>query len=120
MTVLTPFVWAFLIGGLLCVAAQLTVDATPLTPAHTMVLFVTLGAIASAAGLYEPLVKLGGAGATVPLTGFGHALVQGALESAQRDGPSGLITGGLEATALGITIAILAGLTMTLIFNPKG
>lgn len=114
------FLWAIVVGGLLCVLAQLVLDLTPLTPAHTMVLFVGLGSIASALGLYEPLVKLAGAGATVPLTGFGHALVQGALEAAKGKGAVGLVTGGLEATALGLTAAILLGFTASLLFTPKG
>jgi len=114
------FLWAVIVGGLLCVLAQLVLDLTPLTPAHTMVLFVGLGGLASAAGLYEPLVNLAGAGATVPLTGFGHALVQGSLTAAKGKGWIGLITGGLEATALGLTAAILLGFTASILFNPKG
>jgi len=116
------YIMAFLVGGGLCLLAQLVVDLTPFkfTPAHVMVLFVALGAVFSAAGLYEPLVRLGGAGATVPLPGFGHALVQGSLGAADRTGLVGLITGGLAATSLGLTVAILFGLVMAALFTPRG
>lgn len=114
------FVWAFVIGGLMCVLAQLVVDLTPLTPAHTMVLFVSLGAIFSAVGLYAPLAEFAGAGATIPLPAFGHALVQGALDGASRDGLTGVISGGFEATSLGLTTAILFGYMMAVLFNPQG
>lgn len=114
------FLWAFVIGGLICAAAQLVVDATRLTPAHTMVLFVALGAVFSALGLYEPLTQVAGAGATIPLPSFGHALVQGALEAARRDGIVGLVAGGLEATALPLTAAVGFGYLMAVVFNPRG
>lgn len=114
------WLWAFVVGGLFCAAAQLVVDLTPLTPAHTMVLFVSLGAVLSALGLYAPLVQLAGAGATVPLPAFGHALVQGAVEAARTQGPLGLLTGGLETVALGLTVAIVLGYAMAVAFNPKG
>jgi len=117
---LTNFVWAFVVGGLLCAAAQLVVDVTRLTPAHTMVLFVSLGAAFSALGLYEPLTQLAGAGATIPLPSFGHALVQGALEGARREGFLGLVAGGLEATALPLTAAIGFGYLMAVVFSPRG
>ena len=99
--------------------AQLTVDLTPLAPAHVMVLFVSLGAVLSGIGLYEPLVQLAGAGATVPLTGFGHALLQGGLEEMQKEGLMGVIGGGLKATSLGIATAILSGYLMAVLFRPK-
>lgn len=111
---------AFAVGGLLCVAAQAVVDGAHLTAAHTMVLFVVLGAVASGLGLYEPLVKIAGAGATVPLPGFGHALVQGIIQEASRTGWVGLFTGGFTATAMGITAAVVFGALMALIFNPRG
>lgn len=114
------FALAFLVGGLMCAAAQLVVDLTPLTPAHTMVLFVSLGAALSALGIYKPLTELAGAGATIPLPSFGHALVQGSLEAARRDGLVGLLTGGLEATALALTVAVVFGYLMAVLFNPKG
>ncbi|HCW50503.1 MAG TPA: stage V sporulation protein AE [Clostridiales bacterium] len=118
---LTSFVLAFVVGGLICVLAQLTLDlGTNLTPAHVMVLFVVLGAVASGLGLYEPLIEFAGAGASVPLPAFGHALVKGMLKGAAEKGLSGLLAGGLTGTALGLTVAILAGLAMALVARPKG
>jgi stage V sporulation protein AE len=114
------YLWAFVIGGALCAVAQLVVDLTPLTPAHTMVLFVSLGAVAAGLGVYEPMVKLAGAGATVPLPGFGYALVKGILKETAAKGALGLLTGGLTATSLGITAAVLFGYLMAVVFNPKG
>ena len=114
------FVWAFVVGGLLCALAQLVVDLTPLTPAHTMVAFVSLGAVLSALGVYGPLVKLAGAGATVPLPAFGHALVEGATKAVETQGPIGLLTGGLQTVSLGLTVAILFGYGIAVLFNPKG
>lgn len=116
------FVLAFLIGGGLCLAAQLLVDLTPyqMTPAHAMVTFVSLGAILSGFGLYKPLTEIGGAGASVPLTGFGHTLMQGAFDRIKEDGVVGAFMGGLSETALGLTVAIAAGYLMAVIFRPKG
>lgn len=113
---------AFLIGGIICVIGQLIMDATPfvITPAHVLVGYVTTGAIISAVGLYEPLIKMGGAGATIPLSGFGHSLAQGAIEGVKAKGLLGAIGGGIEATAVGIVTAIILGLSMATIFNPKG
>lgn len=114
------FFWAFVVGGLLCAVAQLVVDKTSLSAADTMVLFVSLGAVASALGLYEPLAKFAGAGATIPLTSFGHALVKGSLAAAGQKGTVGLLMGGLQATALALAVAIAAGYLMALLFNPRG
>jgi stage V sporulation protein AE len=114
------YLWAFLVGGALCVAAQLVVDLTPLSPAHTMVLFVSLGALLSGLGLYQGLLKLAGAGASVPLTGFGHVLVQGVIKDVGAKGLAGVLTGGLSAGATGVTAAVLLGGLMALIFNPRG
>ena len=111
---------AFIVGGLICVIGQLLMDLTPLTPAHVLVLFVVSGAILSGFGLYQPLVEMGGAGATVPLPGFGHALVSGTMEDIQKFGFTGIFTGALRATAAGITAAMVFGLTFSLLFNPKG
>ncbi len=116
----STFLYAFLIGGLLCVLAQLVVDVIKLTPASTMVLFVSLGAIASGIGLYEPLTKFAGAGATVPLPGFGHVLVQGISEGMSKKGFMGLFAGGLEAAAMALTVAIIIGYLTSVLFNPKG
>ncbi len=114
------FVWAFLVGGGLCALAQLVVDLTPLTTAHTMVLFVVLGVAASALGLYDPLVRVAGAGASVPLTGFGNVLVRGVLKEVGKSGAMGLLTGGLTASAAGITSALLVATMAALAFRPKG
>ncbi len=114
------FIWAFLLGGGLCALAQLVVDCTPLTAAHTMVLFVVLGAAASALGLYDPLVRRAGAGASVPLTGFGNVLVQGVLKEIGKHGAFGLLSGGLTASAAGITAALLVATMAALAFRPRG
>ncbi|MDK2822572.1 MAG: stage sporulation protein [Clostridia bacterium] len=113
---------AFFIGGIICVIGQLIMDLTPfvITPAHILVGYVTTGAVISALGYYEPLVKLGGAGATIPLSGFGHSLAQGAIEGVKTKGLLGAIGGGLEATSVGIVAAIVLGFSMATIFNPKG
>jgi stage V sporulation protein AE len=117
----TSYLWAFVIGGLLCVAAQLVMDLTRLTPAHVMVLFVCVGAVLSGLGLYAPLVALGGAGATVPLPGFGHSLVQGIVKEVARKGLLfGLFSGGLSATAIGISAAVIFGYLMALLFDSRG
>lgn len=111
---------AFLIGGALCAVAQLILDLAKLQPAYVMVMFVSLGAAASALGWYSPLVKLAGAGATIPLSGFGHSLVQGVAEDVMKRGAVGLLTGGLTATSLGISAAVLFAWLMSVIFNPRG
>ncbi len=115
-----PYTTAFLTGGLLCVLAQLVVNLTELTPAHTMVLFVSAGAVVSGLGWYDVLIDLGGAGATVPLTGFGHALVNGILDGLNQKGLIGLFTGGITGAAMGITVAVVAGYAAALLFDPKG
>lgn len=114
------YLMAFIIGGLICVVGQILMDLTPMTPAHVLVLFVVVGGVLSGLGLYQPLVELGGAGATVPLTGFGHSLVSGTLEDVQKYGVVGAFTGGLRGTAAGITAAMVFGLTVAVLFNPKG
>lgn len=113
---------AFIIGGLICVIGQLMMDLTSykVTPAHILVTFVSAGAILSALGLYQPLVDFAGAGATVPLPGFGHALAQGAIKAAQSKGLIGVFAGGVTATAVGITAAVVFGYIVAIIFNPKG
>lgn len=116
---MTDFIMAFVIGGLLALSAQMVLDLTRLTPAHVMVLFVVLGAVLSGIGVYQPLVEIGGAGATIPLTGFGHSLVQGIMEDVRRQGFSGIFTGGLRATAMGLSAAVVFGFLMALLFNPK-
>lgn len=116
----TDFVLAFLVGGSICLVAQLVLNLTNLTPAHVMVLFVSLGAVLSGLGLYKPLVDIGGAGATVPLTGFGHALVQGIVQDLPKKGAVALLTGGFTGAAMGLAAAILSGFVFSVLFNPKG
>ena len=110
---------AFLVGGGICLLAQLLIDYTKLTPAKILVSFVVLGVILGGLGIYEPLVDFAGAGASVPLLGFGNTLAKGVRESVQEDGFLGILTGGLKATAGGITVAITAGLLASLVFKPK-
>ena len=113
------YIKAFLIGGLFCMIGQILIDKTKLTPARILVSYVVIGVFLGAVGVYEPLVEFAGAGASVPLTGFGYNLAKGVKESVTEDGFLGVVTGGLKATAGGITVAITAGLLMSLIFKPK-
>ena len=110
---------AFLVGGLFCVIGQILIDTTRLTPARILVSYVVSGVILGAIGLYEPIVDFAGAGATVPLTGFGNSLVNGVRNAVSNDGFTGILTGGLKSTAGGITAAITSGLLMSLIFKAK-
>ncbi len=110
---------AFLVGGLLCMIGQILIDKTKLTPARILVSYVILGVILGAVGVYKPLVEFAGAGATVPLTGFGYSIAKGVKEAVQEDGFLGILTGGLKATAGGITAAIAAGLLASFLFKPK-
>ena len=113
---------AFIVGGLICVVAQLIMELTPysVTPAHILVGYVVGGAVLSGLGWYQPLVDFAGAGATVPLSGFGHMLVQGVFEEIGEEGLKGVFTGGLTASAFGITVALLTGFLAAMVFNPKG
>ena len=113
------FVKAFLVGGAFCLIGQLLIDKTKLTPARILVSYVVIGVFLGAIGVYEPLVKFAGAGATVPLTGFGYNLAKGVKEAVAEDGFLGILIGGLKATAGGITAAITAGLLASLIFKAK-
>ena len=110
---------AFLVGGGICVIAQLLIDYTKLTPAKILVSFVVLGVILGGLGLYQPLVDFAGAGASVPLLGFGNTLAKGVREAIEESGFLGIFTGGLKATAGGITVAVVAGLLVSLIFKQK-
>ena len=110
---------AFLIGGLICVVGQLLLSNTNITPARILVLFVTLGVVLTVIGVYKPLVEWAGAGATVPLTGFGYSLAMGVKEAVNTEGWIGIFTGGVVATAGGITAAILFGYLVSVIFEPK-
>ena len=109
---------AFLCGGILCAIGQILIDKTQLTPARIMTGYVVTGVFLSAVGLYEPLVNWGGAGATVPLTGFGHALAKGVEQAVAVDGWLGVFTGGLTATAGGIAAAVLFAAVMAAVFKP--
>ena len=110
---------AFLVGGVLCLIGQILVDRTRLTPARILSGYVVAGVLLSALGLYQPLVDFAGAGATVPLTGFGHLLAKGVREAVQRDGALGALTGGLTASAAGITAAVFAALICAVLFRAK-
>lgn len=113
------FLKAFLVGGAICLVGQLLVDYTKLTPARILVTFVVLGVVLGALGLYQPLVDWAGAGATVPLTGFGNTLVQGTKAAIREDGLLGVLTGPLSAGSAGITAAILCGLIVSFLAKPK-
>ena len=113
------YVKAFLIGGALCVIAQVFIDKTKLTPARILVGYVVAGVILGALGIYKPFAEFAGAGASVPLTGFGYTLAKGVREAVEQDGFLGIFTGGLKAAAGGITAAIFAGLLAGLLFRPK-
>lgn len=110
---------AFLIGGLLCLIGQILIDKTKLTPARILVIYVVAGVFLGAIGVYEPIAAFAGAGANVPLTGFGNTLAKGVREAVDTDGFVGIFTGGLKASAGGITAAIIAGLIVSLIFKAK-
>lgn len=113
------YISAFIVGGIICVIGQILMDTTKLTPARILVMFVTIGAILGAFGLYDKIVKIGGAGASVPLPGFGNSLAKGAIKAVEEKGLIGAFTGGITGTAAGITAAIFFGYLMALIFNPK-
>ena len=113
------YIKAFLVGGALCLVGQLLIDKTKLTPARILVAYVVAGVVLGGFGLYPKLAEYAGAGASVPLTGFGNTLAKGVRESVQEDGFLGILTGGLKATAGGITAAILSGLVVSLVFRDK-
>lgn len=110
---------AFVVGGLLCLIGQILIDKTNLTPARILVSYVVIGVILGGLGWYEPLKEFGGAGASVPLTGFGSNLAKGVRDAVDSDGFLGIFTGGLKATAGGISAAVTAGLLASLVFKPK-
>ena len=110
---------AFVVGGLLCVIGQILIDKTKLTPARILVSYVVAGVILGGIGLYKPLAEYAGTGATVPLTGFGYLLAKGVKTAVSEDGFVGIFTGGFKATAGGIAAAVIAGLSVSLIFRAK-
>lgn len=111
------YLWAFLVGGTLCAIGQVLIDLTKLTPARILVIYVVAGVILGACGLYGPLVEFAGAGATVPLTGFGYQLAKGVYLAVMESGLMGAFTGGLRACAGGITAAVIFGLVAALLFK---
>ncbi len=113
------YIKAFIVGGIFCVIAQIFIDLTKLTPARILVSYVVIGVILGAVGLYKPIVDFGGAGATVPLTGFGYNLATGVKEAVKQQGFLGIFTGGFTASAGGIAISIFAGLIVSLLFRDK-
>ena len=110
---------AFIVGGLLCLIGQILIDKTKLTPARILVSYVVIGVLLGAIGVYKPLVEFAGAGATVPLTGFGYSLSKGVKEAINEQGFLGIFTGGLKSTAGGIAAAVTAGLLASLIFKAR-
>lgn len=110
---------AFVVGGALCLIGQILIDKTRLTPARILVGYVVIGVLLQGIGVYQYLVDFGGAGATVPLTGFGYTLAKGVREAINEKGFLGIITGGLGATAGGITVAIIAGFFAGILFKPR-
>lgn len=119
MDAVMPYVWAFLVGGGLCVIAQVLIDRTRLTPARILVTYVVMGVFLGAVGLYEPLVELAGAGATTPLTGFGYLISEGVRKAVDERGLLGALTGGLTAAAGGTSAALCLGYLAALIFHGK-
>lgn len=113
------YIKAFIVGGLFCVIAQILIDKTKLTPARILVSYVVSGVALTAIGLYEPIVKFAGAGATVPLTGFGYCLANGVKKAVAENGLFGAISGGLTGAAGGITVAIIMGVICAVIFKAK-
>ena len=112
------YLWCFLCGGLLCAVGQVLIDLTKLTPARILTGYVVAGVILQAVGLYQPLVDWAGAGATVPLTGFGYSLAKGVAKAVGEQGLLGVLTGGLTATAGGIAAAVVSAVLVALIFKP--
>lgn len=119
MDIVLNFIYAFVVGGFLCVIGQILIDYTKLTPARILVAYVVSGVILTAIGVYGPLVDFAGAGATVPLTGFGYSLATGVKKAVSEYGLIGALTGGLTATAAGITAAIVSGIIASIISKPS-
>ncbi|MBE6883731.1 MAG: stage V sporulation protein AE [Ruminococcaceae bacterium] len=113
------YIKAFIVGGMICVVGQLLIDFTKLTPARILVSFVVAGVILSAVGIYEPLLEFAGAGAAVPLTGFGHVLAQGVKKAVEEKGLWGTLIGGLSGAAAGITAAMVLGLIVAALSKPS-
>ena len=110
---------AFWVGGLICAIGQILIDKSKLTPARILVTYVCVGAVLTALGLYEPIVKYAGTGATVPISGFGYSLAKGVMEAVDKEGFIGIFTGGITATAAGIAAAVTFGLIFAILGKPK-
>lgn len=113
------YLWAFVVGGLICMAGQLLIDLTSITPARVLVTYVVAGVVLSALGLYDPLAEFAGAGASVPLIGFGNLLWNGVREAVDQEGFLGIFLGGFKASAAGISAALVFGYLASLVFEPK-
>lgn len=119
MEILIDLLKAFAVGGVICLIGQILIDKTKLTPGRILVAFVVAGVVLTAVGVYEPLVNWAGAGATVPLTGFGYAMAKGVEKAIAEQGIRGIITGGVTASSAGVTAAVICGLIASLIARPK-
>ena len=119
MEIFSQFIWAFVIGGLFCLIAQILIDKTKLTPARILVFYVVAGVILGAIGVYKQIVDMAGAGATVPLTGFGYLISEGVREAVDEKGLLGALTGGMTAAAGGITAALVFGYLAAVLFKGK-
>lgn len=119
MEILWEYGKVFVVGGLICLVGQILIDKTKLTPARILVLFVTLGVALTAVGLYGPLVDFAGAGATVPLTGFGYTMAKGVVKAIQEQGVLGILTGGVTAAAAGVAAAVFFGYVAALVSKPN-
>ena len=108
----------FIVGGTICLIGQILIDKTKMTPGKILVVFVVSGAVLSGLGIYQPIVDFGGAGATIPLVGFGHSLAQGAIKATEDQGLLGAFTGGITRTSAGVTAAIVFGYIMAVLFKP--
>ncbi|HHW39422.1 MAG TPA: stage V sporulation protein AE [Bacillales bacterium] len=117
---MTEYMTAFLVGGIICTIGQVLLDRFKLTPAHVLSSFVVAGAILEGFGLYDKLIDFAGAGATVPISSFGHSLITGAMAGAEEHGFSGIITGMFQLTSVGLSSAILFAFLVALVFRPKG
>ena len=117
MDIFLNCLYAFLVGGAICLIGQVLIDFTRLTPARILVSYVVIGVFLTGIGIYEPIVKFAGAGATVPLVGFGYSLANGVKEAVNQYGLIGALSGGLTATAAGITASVTFGLLMALLFK---
>ena len=119
MKAFLDYLYAFLVGGMICVIAQILIDKTKLTPARILVSYVVIGVVLGGIGIYEPLVKFAGGGATTPLTGFGYTIAKGIKNAVDDEGLIGILKGGLTASAGGITAALFLGLVAAFIFKSK-